>query len=481
MTQTVPARTQLVEPGGIEPIPSNRRHGSPWQLFATWTSPNLEFATIFVGVIAVLYFGLSFWQAVAALLLGNFLGSLSQGFLSTWGPREGLAQMLLGRTAFGFWGNVVPAGLNTAMAGLGWFAVNSISGAFALATLTGWSPVLTLVIVVVVEVAVAFVGHDVVQLFERYAMFVLGAIFLIAGIYILSNADTAAPAAGDGSDGFGGFAGFMLAAGAAFGYTAGWNPYAADYTRYLRADTNRVTIAVASGLGNFVSTSFLMIVGAASATIVHSGLADDASPTDSFTAGMPGWISSITLLAIAVGAISANALNIYSGSMSFLTMGITIPFERRRAIVALGFGVLGFAVAMLALPDAGASYENFLLVIAYWIAPWLGIVLADRWLRRGTAVLALVVEEKDKYRNPTGIIAFVVAAVVSIGLFSNQAVYTGLVVRAAPEIGDLTALVGFALAAALYVVLFRIVKPVLGPPLSAEATTTTAARGKADA
>ncbi|MBF4633413.1 cytosine permease [Agreia pratensis] len=480
MTLTAAPKTQLVEPGGIEPIPADRRHGSPWQLFATWTSPNLEFATIFVGVIAVLYFGLSFWQAVAALLLGNFLGSLSQGFLSTWGPREGLAQMLLGRTAFGFWGNIVPAGLNTAMAGLGWFAVNSISGAFALATLTGWNPVLTLAIVVVVEVTVAFVGHDIVQLFERYAMFVLGAIFLIAGIFILSNADTATPAAGDGSGGLGGFAGFMLAAGAAFGYTAGWNPYAADYTRYLRADTDRRKIAIASGLGNFVSTSFLMIVGAASATIVHSGLADDASPTDSFTAGMPGWISSITLLAIAVGAVSANALNIYSGSMSFLAIGIKIPFERRRAIVALGFGVLGFVIALLAMSDAGASYENFLLVISYWIAPWLGIVLADRWLRRGTAVLALVVDEKNKYRNPAGIIAFVIAAVVSIGLFSNQAVYVGLIVRSTPEIGDLTALVGFALAAVLYVVVFRLVRPALGAPLSTD-TTLPAARVEADA
>jgi NCS1 family nucleobase:cation symporter-1 len=473
MTLTTPPKTQLVEPGGIEPIPADRRHGSPWQLFATWTSPNLEFATIFVGVIAVLFFGLSFWQAVAALLLGNFLGSLSQGLLSTWGPREGLAQMLLGRTAFGFWGNILPASLNTAMAGLGWFAVNSISGAFALATLTGWNPILTLAIVVVVEVTVAFVGHDIVQLFERYAMFILGAIFLIAGIYILSQADTSAPAGGDGSGGFGGFAGFMLATGAAFGYTAGWNPYAADYTRYLPAKTSRKTIGFAAGLGNFVSTSFLMIVGAASATIAHSGLAADASPTDTFTAGMPGWISSITLLAIAVGAVSANALNIYSGSMSFLAIGIKIPFERRRAIVALGFGVLGFVIAILALGDAGESYENFLLVISYWIAPWLGVVLADRWLRRGTSVLALVVDEKRKYRNPAGIIAFIVAAAISIGLFSNQAVYVGILVKAVPEIGDLTAIVGFVLAAVLYVVVFRIVKPILGPPLSEETTTTT--------
>ena len=30
--------------------------------------------------------------------------------------------------------------------------------------------------------------------------------------------------------------GFLLIVGATFGYAAGWNPYATDYTRYLPAD-----------------------------------------------------------------------------------------------------------------------------------------------------------------------------------------------------------------------------------------------------
>jgi NCS1 family nucleobase:cation symporter-1 len=467
-TATAPAtKAPIVEPGGIEPIPVNHRHGSPWQLLSTWSSPNLEFATVFVGFIAVAFFGLSVWQAIAAVLLGNFLGSLTQGYLSTWGPREGLAQMLLGRTAFGFWGNLIPAALNTAMAGLGWFAVNSISGAFALATLTHLPVWLTLVIVVVVEVTVAFVGHDIVQLFERYASWVLAVVFLIAGIFVLTQADFTAAAAGDGTAGFGGFGGFMLATGAAFGYTAGWNPYASDYTRYLAPSTSKVKIGLAAGLGNFVSTSFLMIVGAASATIMHAGLAKDASPTDTFTAGMPSWISAITLLAIAIGAISANALNIYSGAMSFLTLGIKIPFKRRRAIVALSFGVLGFIVALIALPDAGATYENFLLVIAYWIAPWLGVVLVDRLLRRGTAIESFVVDEKHKYLNWAGPVAFVVATALSIYLFANQVAYVGVVVKAAPVIGDLTPLVGFVLAGAIYWVLFVVSKPKLGAALTA--------------
>ena len=56
-----------VEPGGAEYIPLTDRHGTPLQMLWTWTSPNLEFATIFVGVLGVAAFGLSFWQAAVAL------------------------------------------------------------------------------------------------------------------------------------------------------------------------------------------------------------------------------------------------------------------------------------------------------------------------------------------------------------------------------------------------------------------------------
>jgi NCS1 family nucleobase:cation symporter-1 len=460
MTDAIATLTKapIVEPGGIEAIPADRRHGSPWQLFATWTAPNLEFATIFVGVIAVAFFGLGFWQAMAALALGTAAGALTQGILSTWGPREGLAQMVLGRTAFGYRGNILPAALNTVMAGLGWFAVNSVSGAFALSTLTGMPTVLSLLIVVVIEVAVAFIGHDLVQVFERYSSYILGAIFIVATVTIFLHANIGAEVKGGGFS----FGGFTLAAGAAFGYAAGWNPYASDYSRYLKATTRKATIGWAAGLGNFVSCIVLMAAGAAAATIAGFNPAD---PTTSFTASMPVVIRDFTLIAIAVGAIAANALNIYSGAMSFLAAGIRIPFALRRAIIALGFGVIGFFIAWSALPDAGHTYENFLLVIAYWIAPWLGVVLVDRYLRRGTEISS-VVTDQAKYRNAAGIIAFLIGLVVSIVLFSNQTFYSGLVVKAAPAIGDLTAIVGLVLSAVAYLILFRAIKPRLGGPLS---------------
>src|SRR5579859_3128792 len=226
------ARVATVEPGGAEFIALHERHGRPLQLFWTWTSPNLEFATVFVGVLAVAAFGLSFWQAVLAIVVGQAAGSITQGILSARGPSHGVPQMVLSRLGFGYWGNAFPAGLNAVTAGIGWFAVNSVSGTFALNTLTHMPKPLCLLIIVVVQVVVAFFGHNLVQLFERYAFPVLAVIFVIATIVILAKSSPGAPSHGGGSGGF------LLAAGTVFGYAAGWNPYAADYTRYFTPDTS---------------------------------------------------------------------------------------------------------------------------------------------------------------------------------------------------------------------------------------------------
>jgi purine-cytosine permease-like protein len=87
----------------------------------------------------------------------------------------------------------------------------------------------------------------------------------------------------------------------------------------------------------------------------------------------------------------------------------------------------------------------------YWIGPWLGVVLTDQYLRRRVPVELLY----DRgYANPAGLIALLVGIVVSVGLFSNQELFTGLVPRVLPGVGDVTFLVGIVLAAGLYAVLF---------------------------
>jgi NCS1 family nucleobase:cation symporter-1 len=440
------ARVTAVEPGGAGFIPIEERHGRPLNLFWTWMSPNLEFATIFVGVISVLYFQQTFWQAVAAIVLGTALGSATHGILSARGPSMGVPQMILSRIGFGYRGNILPAGLNAVVAGIGWFAVNSVSGALALATLTKLPDVLCLVVVVVLQVVIAFFGHNLVQAFERYAFPVLAVIFLITSIIVLSKSSPGAAAGGHG-----GLGGFLLTVGAAFGYAAGWNPYATDYTRYLRPDTSKLATGLWAALGVFVSCVFLEIVGAASATIAAPGI---ANPTAAFTSHLPTFMADLTLLAIALGAISANAINIYSGSMSFLALGINLPLGLRRAIVSGVFGLLGFLLAWSGLSDAGHKYEMFLLVISYWIGPWLAVYLTDWFLRRGKRVDGFLY---DKAHNPwSGFVAMAVGMIVSIWLFSNQdGEYVGPIPAHFPSWGDSTFEVGFVLAALLYALLFR--------------------------
>ncbi len=442
-------RIVAVEPGGNERVPDADRHGRPRQLFWTWTSPNMEFATIFVGVLAVSVFGMTFGQAVAAILLGNVLASLAHGVLSARGPSAGVPQMVLGRLAFGFRGNVLPSGLMTITSGFGWFAVNSVSASFALSSLTGASPVLWLVVVVLVQVGIAFFGHNLVQAFERVAFPVLAVIFLIGAVIVLTKSDVSFVPADGGSGGVGGF---LLTVGAVFGYTAGWSPYAADYSRYLPADSSRRRTGLAAGLGMFGSCTVLMIVGAASVSAAAAAGITSDNPTTAYVGVLPGLLANLTLLAIAVGAVAANVLNVYSGAMAFLSIGVPVRIDRARAVVAAAFGVVGFVIALLALGDAATGYENFLLVIVYWIGPWLGVVLTDQYLRRGSLPVESLYDRT--FRNPAGLIALVVGIVVSVGLFSNQSLFTGLVPRVLPDIGDVAFLVGIALSAAVYAVLY---------------------------
>jgi nucleobase:cation symporter-1, NCS1 family len=430
-----------VEPGGAEFIPLNERHGRPLQLFWTWTSPNMEFATVFVGLLGILL-GLSFWETFLAIVIGTALGSITQGILSTSGPQYGVPQMVLSRRGFGYWGNALPAGINSVVAGIGWFAVNSVSGALALNALTHLPEVLCLLIVVALQLAVAFLGHNLIHAFERYAFPVLVIIFLIASAWTLSKAHPGAthqtiPGA------------FLIELGATFGYAVGWNPYASDYTRYFKPDADKKAIAFWAGLGLLLSCVLLETVGAAAGTI--AGVVSNANPTAGWTGIFPTWLRDLTLLAIVIGGIAANALNIYSGAISFTAIGFKLPLAARRAIVALGFGAIGFFVGWAGLHNAGSDYNNFLLIIAYWIAPWLAVMFCDMYLRRrqDPAQIERLLFNR-KYTNWAGPVAMVVGAGISIWLFSNQTKYIGLVPKHAPGTGDLTFEVGFVLTAVIY-------------------------------
>jgi nucleobase:cation symporter-1, NCS1 family len=445
-------RIIAVEPGGAEYIAESERHGRPISLFWTWNSANWEFSTLFVGALPILLFGGGFWPMVVALILGNVLGAAAVGILSTWGPRFGVPQLVQSRGAFGYFGNLLPAGLQTVTAGVGWFAVNSVGGTFALSTLIGLDFKLSLLLMVLVQVVVAFVGHNFIHQFEKIVFPYLAVVFIIAGLFVLGQANPGLGFNPKAPVAFGGPLGaFVLGIFVAFSYAAGWSPYALDYSRYLPTNTDQKAVFWSTTLGVFLPCTLLQIVGAALASMASFN--PTGSPTDQFVKPLPGLLASLALLGIVIGTISANVLNIYSGAMSFLAMGVRLGgLHRQRAIVALVFGALGYFVSLGGERDAGHSYENFLLIIGYWITPYLGVVLTDYWLRRGRF------HEREFYDSghnpPAGLVAMVVGILASVP-FWNQALWQGPLALAHPEWGDLSFLVGFFVAAAVYYLLAR--------------------------
>ena len=462
------SKVAAVEPGGVEYIPDRERHGSPIQLFWTWMSPNMEFATVFVGVLPIAVFGGGFWPTVLGVTLGSLMGSVTHAILSTMGPRFGVPQMVEGRASFGFFGNFLPAALSWLTASFGWFIVNSVSGTFALVTLTSVVSNKTavldfrvaFVIVVVAQVIVAFIGHNLIHQFERIIFPYLTAVFGLATIIILAQSHPGLDFNAKAAPGTGPSGAFILAVFIAFGYAIGWNPFASDYSRYLPKNVSPRKVALAAGLGVFVSCTVLEIAGAAAATISQLG----NNPTEQFTNPLPVWLQVLVLLGIAVGAVAANVLNIYSGSMAFLTLGINLAVQWRRAISALVFGAIGLVIglALQANLAPGSKYENFLLLITYWITPWLAVVITDFILHRGRY------QEKVFYdtgwANWKGFIAMLAGIIATTPFwdqpptFFSLPLWFGSVPTNNPQLGDLSFFAGAIVATVVYLVLYQVTK-----------------------
>jgi len=102
--------------------------------------------------------------------------------------------------------------------------------------------------------------------------------------------------------------------------------------------------------------------------------------------------------------------------------------------------------------DVAHQLDGFLLVVSYWVSPWIAIVLTERIMSKGKNAQARALAPKNSW---AGALAFVLATAVSVWGFAAQVLYTGPLAKAW-GVGDLTALVGFVLAVVLYVGFSRV-------------------------
>jgi nucleobase:cation symporter-1, NCS1 family len=434
-----------IEGHGIEPVPGSARYGSVYRVFTVWFTPNLVPAAFAIGTLAVAFGSLGFWSGFAAIVLGNVISAALVGALAVMGPRTGMAQIPATRLPFGKT-VVVPAVINWAST-IAWDAINAFFGAYALDILSGGAlpfPV-SLAIVIVCQAALSVIGYEAIHTFEKYAAIGLLVLFAVTTVAALPKVDTSF-ANGSGAS----IWSFILVTTIAGSFNFAWALYASDYTRYLPQGAAPSRVFLYTFLGLALSAIWMETLGLAVTSALTGDLAAADGTHQIYAIVGQGVAGALAMIAIFLGTIAVNAMNDYTGSLSLLAAGVRVWRPASAVIV----GVLSFlATLWLYYGKFNATFENYLLLITYWIGPWIAIVLVDWRLRSGRFDVSRVFPFASLPSGMNALVALVVGFVVSIPFF-NQSLFVG---PAATALGgtDVTYIVGFVVAALVYWLLER--------------------------
>ena len=422
----------------FDPVPEGMRKNNSSELFAIWFASNLTIGDFAIGFIPVLL-GLSIQMAVFSMVLGSIMGSLLVGLMSKTGTLTGLPQMVLGRRAFGKHFGIFMTGLqwlNT----LGWLTVNLIlaSFAFSLAFHIPYYEISILIMGLIIFL-ISNSGRKTISYFEKTMSFVLGLLF----IFIVINAGfhtSEIYAYKPVSFGFGIAFGITLAT--SFSYLMSWGPYAADYSRYNKTKNSFIY----TFSGGLLATVWAELAGLLIAIMSVNPSGNPASDLKDVL----GPYGIIGLSAIFLGGIAADAINLYSNSISLKSTGIRM----KRIYTVLAGIIIAVLLSMVLYTKFYAFYEDFLFLLDYWITPWLGIMIADFFIVNKHRAFNF---KSIPGFNNAGIFSYFLALAASIPFMDPGIIYEGIISKLYLGGVDISYYISFLLALILYPLMIKII------------------------
>ncbi len=460
-----------IETHGIDAVPAADRHGSPRELFSVWFAANVIFNYVITGAIIV-GFGLNFWQAGLAVLIGTAFYALV-GYGAIPGPRAGTATLTVSRSAFGIFGNI-PAALLSWLTLVGWEAVEIVIGTLSLVQVLTTIGVpdsvalkaICMVVVMVATFAIALLGHATIVTVNRIMCFVLGIGTLGLIVFIVPRFNLAAhPSALQAPTLLGAF---LLALLITTASPFSWVNYPADYARYLPRDVSSQAVAWWTIAGGGIPTFIITMIGVGAATAVNM-----SDPVGGLQHLLPSWYLVPYLVIIVLGILVANFLNTYSSGMSLLSMGVRI--KRYQAVLVDAVIATALAIFALFVSNFVNSLVSFLSFMVIWAAPWCGIYVANIWLRHNDYDVPGLFSSKGAYAYRNGwnwpAVAIFFIALACGAMFANAPFWQGPGTHLIGG-GDLSIFVGFAVAAVLYYVVMR--RRIAGQSVTAPSTPDAA-------
>ncbi|MEV5545737.1 cytosine permease [Streptomyces sp. NPDC052309] len=450
-------RAGRIEAHGIDHIPDAERHGHPRQLFSVWAAANVNYLSLVVGGALVLM-GLTLWQALAVIVVGNLFWVLT-GLLSISGPAAGAPSEVITRAIYGIRGNRVNNAIVGWLISVCYFALNlaaAATAAFSLVEKTGITAgtgvkVVVVMVIAALTLAIGVYGHAMIMKLYLPITLALAAAFAVVAVSVFRHADLsyvpAEPLTGTDLLAVV-LAGVALIGAGPLSYTT-----SADFSRYLPRTTSPKAITGWTALGGFVPSVVVCSLGALAATAV-----DMTDPQTGLGTILPGWFEPVFLLALVLGTIAINALTAYSAGLALQAVGIRI--RRSLSVIADGTAAVSLTLYGLLVSDFLDTVSNVLQLTVVLLGPAMAVYATDILLRRNRYDgPALMDESRDSpfwYTagvNPAGALAL--AGGVAVAALCVDTLYTGPIAEALGGI-DLALPAGIVVAALLYALLTRL-------------------------
>ena len=373
------------EANGINVISEDERKGTPRDLFWPWFAANISVLGLAYGAY-VLGFGISFWQACAAGLIGIVVSFLLVGCIAVAGKRGSAPTLVLSRAAFGVQGNKLPT-LVSWIVNVGWEIVLTVLATLATATVfhrLGWSSgdvtkVIAFLVITVLIVGSAALGFDTIMRLQTLITVVTGVLTVVYFILVIPKIHWATVSSlHSGSSQA--FLGAIVLVATGFGL--GWVQNGADYSRYLPRQSSGAGVVWWTTFGASIAPLFLLGFGvllAGSSASLSSAINTD--PIGALSTILPTWYLVPFVLVAVLGLVGGAVLDIYSSGLTLLAAGLRVP----RWSAAIFDGVLmiiGTIYVVFFSSNFIGPFEGFLITLGVPISAWCGVMLADLLLRR---------------------------------------------------------------------------------------------------
>jgi purine-cytosine permease-like protein len=374
-----------LELNGTNVIDESERQGKASSLFWPWCGANVSLLALSYGSF-FLGFGISFWQATIAAILGTVLSFLLVGVSSLAGKKSNAPTMVLSRATFGVKGAIIPGFLSYLLF-VGWEIVLISLATLATGTVFirlgnldhNTAMVIGFVIAVGLTVSAGVLGFAVIMRIQRVLTIVT---IVMTGVYIsltVSKVDwniiSALP-----SGSTQGFIGAMIFG--ATGIGLGWVNAAADYSRYLPRTTSSKAVIGWTVFGASVVPIILVIYGAAlSASNKDLSEAIASDPIGALTTILPSWYLIIFALVAILGLVGGAILNLYSSGLTLISIGLPVKRHVAASIDAV-LMLLGAIYFVWIADDFFFPFQGFLITLGVPIAVWSAIFVTDVLLRK---------------------------------------------------------------------------------------------------